>query len=389
MDAGQHVGLLGQQRQHRRRRRQLGRLVMAPLVERLPVTAAVRQWSAWSTTARVVLREEDARDDPAAPDRAARLVADRLAAVDAACSRFRPDSELARAEEAGGAVEVTPLLADLVATALTAAARTDGDVDPTLAAALDALGYDRDWAELGTSAGVPVRVPRPRPRPASGWGDVELDGRVLRVPAGLRLDLGATAKERAADLAAADVAERLGVGVLVALGGDIATAGPAPHGGWKVRVQDDGPEGPGPATTVRLAAGGALATSSTRSRTWTTGTRRAHHLLDPRSGLPVQAVWATASVAAASCVEAGTASTAALVRGHAGAAWLAALGLPARLVTDGGRVELVGTWPAEHDDDPALSRPATTGPATADLATTGPATTRPGPAASAGGTPWS
>ncbi|WP_298803463.1 FAD:protein FMN transferase [uncultured Pseudokineococcus sp.] len=325
---------------------------MSPLVERLPVTAAVRQWSVWSTTARVVLRGEDADADPGAPDRAAALVAARLAAVDAACSRFRADSELARAEATGGPVEVSPLLADLVATALEAARRTDGDVDPTLAAALDALGYDRDWSLVGTSAGVPVRVPTQTSgaRPTRGWRDVELDGRVLRVPSGVRLDLGATAKERAADLAAADVAAALGVGVLVALGGDVATAGPAPEGGWRVRVQDDGPRGPGPATTVRLGAGGALATSSTRSRTWTTGTRHAHHLLDPRSGLPVETVWATASVAAASCVEAGTATTAALVRGRAGAAWLAALRVPARLVDDGGRVELLGGWPDEHDE---------------------------------------
>jgi len=321
---------------------------MAPLVERLPVTPAVRQWSVWSTTARVVLREEDVRADPDAPDRAASLVRARLAAVEAACSRFTPTSELARAQAAGRPVEVSPLLADLVATALDAARRTDGDLDPLLGDDLRALGYDRDWTLVGTSAGVPVRVGARAPRP--DWREVRLDGLLLTLPEGACADLGGTAKERAADLAAADVTAALGVGVLVALGGDIATAGGGPDGGWRVRVQDAGPGRPGPATEVRLPAGSALATSSTRSRTWTTGTRRHHHLLDPRSGLPVRTPWETASVAAPTCVEAGTASTAALVRGERGAARLAAQHLPARLVDPAGRVELLGGWPPETAD---------------------------------------
>jgi len=326
---------------------------MSPLVERLPVTSAVRQWSVWSTTARVVLRAQDVRADPAAPDRAAALVRARLDAVGAACSRFLPTSELARAEAAGGPVEVSPLLADLVATALDAARRTDGDLDPLLGDDLRALGYDRDWHLLGTSAGVPVHVGARPPRP--DWREVRLDGLVLSLPPGARADLGGTAKERAADLAAADVAAALGVGVLVALGGDLATAGPGPEGGWRVRVEDSGPGGPTPVTEVRLPAGGALATSSTRSRAWTAGTRRHHHLLDPRSGLPATTPWTTASVAAASCVAAGTAATAALVRGETGAARLAALGLPARLVDPAGRVELLGGWPPEVD---GAARPA-------------------------------
>jgi thiamine biosynthesis lipoprotein len=173
--------------------------------------------------------------------------------------------------------------------------------------------------------------------PAPDWRAVHLDGRALTIPAGMLLDLGATAKALAADRAADRVAAELGVGALVALGGDIATAGPAPDGGWRVLVQDR----PGdPQCTVRLPAGAALATSSTVGRTWGS----LHHILDPRSGQPAPRVWRTVSVAAYSCLRANTLSTAAIVRGHRAPALLG--GVPARLVTADLDVLRLGGWPA-------------------------------------------
>ena len=62
-----------------------------------------------------------------------------------------------------------------------------------------------------------------------GWREVHLEGRLLTMPEGVQLDLGATAKAWAADRSAARIAERLGCGVLVSLGGDIAVAGPPPE----------------------------------------------------------------------------------------------------------------------------------------------------------------
>jgi thiamine biosynthesis lipoprotein len=92
---------------------------------------------------------------------------------------------------------------------------------------------------------------------------------------------------------------------------------------------------------------GGVATSSTLSRTWYRAGQRMHHLLDPATALPVRALWRTVTVAAATCLEANTASTAAIVKGTAGAAWLAATGLPARLVAADGRVRTVNDWPGE------------------------------------------
>jgi thiamine biosynthesis lipoprotein len=295
--------------------------------------------------------------DPGQLAEARRLLEAELTAVDQACSRFRPDSELMRlgAGDPGpaspgpvGAVEVSPLLAEAIAVALRAARMTDGDVDPTVADAMAALGYDRDFSLL-PAVGPPVRL---TVRAVPGWRQVGFDeqARLLTLPRGVHLDLGATAKAWAADRAASRLAGALGCGVLVGLGGDISVAGPPPQGGWRIRVQDitGRPEDPpeGPAAVVAIQEGG-LATSSTTARRWRRGGDVLHHILDPRTGLPAAVHWRTVSVAAASCVDANTASTAAIIRGPQALDWLSNLNLPARLVDTAGNVRTVGGWPAE------------------------------------------
>jgi len=290
----------------------------------------VAQWPVWSTTARVVVT------DPGALADARALVEEELAAVDKACSRFRSDSELALAEQAGEETEVSELLAELLGAALRAAEQTAGDVDPTLGNALAALGYDRDLplVELDGPA-VPIQV-----RAAPGWRRIRLDGRRLTVSRGVRLDLGATAKAWTADHCARLVAGALGTGVLVELGGDLATAGAGPAGGWRVRVQDQ----PGdPACQVVIPSGSAMATSSTNSRSWRRGDRILHHVLDPRTCQPAARVWRSATVVADRCVDANALSTAALVRGHDAPGGLTA---PARLVARDGTVLALNGWPS-------------------------------------------
>ncbi|TFC51301.1 FAD:protein FMN transferase [Cryobacterium sp. TMT1-21] len=303
-------------------------------------------WELWSTTARIVLTNAGPTGQSGQSGRAeeARAIADDvLADIEAASSRFRDDSEIrVLADRLPDGVEVNDTLAGLVRRALASARFTDGDVDLTLGNALDAVGYDRDIRLLLGDDGVPVRAIASR---APGWRSVTLVANRLTVPRHLALDLGATAKAVAADLVAARVSAGLGCGVLVSLGGDIATAGPAPAGGWQVLVQDAPLE---PSAQVTLAAGQALATSSTQKRRWLRGGRPQHHILNPRTGLPAEPVWRTATVAAATCHRANTLSTAAIVRGAAAEAWLREQGVPARLVSaDGAVVTLVG-WPDEE-----------------------------------------
>ena len=71
-----------------------------------------------------------------------------------------------------------------------------------------------------------------------------------------------------------------------------------------------------------------------------------HHIIDPGTGLPARTPWVMVTVAAATCVEANAAATAALVMGERGPAWLDELNLPGRLVDAGGAVRNVGGWPA-------------------------------------------
>jgi thiamine biosynthesis lipoprotein len=306
---------------------------------------ATARWHALGTTA--VLSAPTDRMTAAR-----RAVEAELAAIDAAASRFRDESELSRLNRNGGNwTAVSPLLLEALELGLRAAALTGGAVDPTLGGELSELGYDRDFEQL---AHLPVTRPLrraggswPRTR-RSRWAEIELrpDPPRARLPADVQLDLGATAKALAADRAAAAAHTATGAGVLVSLGGDIAIAGDGPDAGWPIHVTDDhrgGASAAGQTVTIR---GGGLATSSLVVRRWEHAGRDHHHILDPRTGRPVDPVWRTASVAAADCADANITATAAIVLGERAPAWLAEHELPARLVAVDGAVTLTGGWPA-------------------------------------------
>jgi thiamine biosynthesis lipoprotein len=270
-----------------------------------------------------------------------------LRAFDLACSRFRADSELAALNRAAGrSVEVGELLWDAISVAVRAAEETDGLVDPTVGRSLRLAGYDGPFVRVALRDARLVRPVFERP---AGWRGLELDvgRRAVRVPAGVELDLGATAKALAADTLAGAAAARTGGGVLVSLGGDVAVAGEAPGVGWAVRVADDQAaplDAPGPIVAVSR---GGLATSGVAVRRWQTVAGELHHILDPRTGRPAVAVWRTVTVAARSCVEANAASTAAVVLGADAPAWLEARRLPARLVRADGAVVCAAGWPPD------------------------------------------
>jgi thiamine biosynthesis lipoprotein len=133
--------------------------------------------------------------------------------------------------------------------------------------------------------------------------------------------------------------------VLVSLGGDVRVAGPAPEDGWRIAVGDDHERAlVDPELVVSITAGG-LATSSTTRRAWRRAGRTVHHIVDPRTGDVPASRWRTVSVAAATCVDANTASTAAVVLGDAAPGWLADRRLPARLVDLDGAVITTAGWP--------------------------------------------
>jgi thiamine biosynthesis lipoprotein len=331
-----------------------------------PLAPAAAEWRALGCSVRLVVA------DPAKLDLCRTRLAAWLDAVDGACSRFRRDSEISEICRATGPVEVSPLLADALDAAIRAARLTDGLVDPTVGAAMAAVGYDRDF-ELMEPDGAPIRVTL---RPVPGWHLIDLerpaDGAtgpcMLRLRDGITLDLGATAKAWAADSAATELAKVAECGVLVALGGDIAVAGQPPlrtdgDRSWRITVRDRTdvraavgatavPESPaelGPEAEISITDGG-LATSGTSSRRWLRGGDLLHHILDPRTGLPAATPWRTVSVAAGNCLDANTASTAAILLGAKAPAWLTMHGLPARLVPeDGGPIVYTPGWPVDAE----------------------------------------
>jgi thiamine biosynthesis lipoprotein len=282
-------------------------------------------------------------------DEAGRLLRHEIDAIDRACSRFRPDSELwalMRAE--GRPVSVSSLLFEAVAVARDVAERTGGAVDPTVGRALEALGYERDFAAVAPT-GNPGDV---APRRVPGWWRIECDPRrqTVRVPAGVLVDLGASAKALAADRAARRIAGSIGGGAFVNLGGDVAVAGTAPDGGWAVGIAVDSSTPLDAVGHVVAITSGGLASSSTAVRSWRRGARWLHHIIDPRTGDVAPAHWTLVSATGQTCVDANAASTAAIVWGSVAPRRIASMGQAARLVRFDGAVTRVGGWP-----DDALS----------------------------------
>jgi thiamine biosynthesis lipoprotein len=300
-----------------------------------------RSWRAIGTTATVLV------PGSAGADAAERILAGRIDAIDRACSRFRDDSELQMVHaHAGRTVRVSPLLFEALEVACRVAERTGGAVDPTVGNAIATLGYDRDLSEVGDRPPVAPHALGP----VVGFMHVHLNraARTVRIPRGVRLDLGSSAKALVADQAVAHIADELGTGVLVSIGGDVAVAGPPPQGGWAVGIAVASSTSPEEADQVVAIRNGGLASSSTSVRTWMAGERRVHHIIDPRTGDSVSPYWALVSATGLSCVDANALSTAAVVWGEQALRRLAAFDQAVRLVRHDGRVFSLNGWPEEQ-----------------------------------------
>jgi len=254
-----------------------------------------------------------------------------FASAEARLSRFLPSSALARLNR--GEPVADPVLALLVRLAIDAWRRTGGLFNPLVLPALEAAGYDRSFEFV--QGGEPAPLVPPEPDRA-----LFVRGDEVRLRAG-RLDLGGLAKGWTAEHAARRVSP-LARGVLVNAGGDLVACGAEDGGeGWVVAV-----EGPSGEVIWEGRWRGALATSSTVRRRWATSSgETAHHLIDPRTGLPAASEFVQVTVAAKSAVDAEVWSKAILIRGSE------ALGRSAQLegvlaVRDDGSVLRAGVFRA-------------------------------------------
>jgi thiamine biosynthesis lipoprotein len=241
--------------------------------------------------------------------------------VEARFSRFRADSELVRLNRTPGeAVRVSPDLADLIELALAAARASDGIFDPTVIDALEAAGYDRSFELIRKGGTHPPRQVAPQSDP---WEQVVVDSRggTVRLPAGVRLDLGGIGKGWATDRAGT-ILQPLGPGMVNA-GGDIRAWGDQPGSqpgqGWLVAL--DHPEQPGRDLAWLRVRDGAVATSSITARRWAGG----HHLINPRTARPADTDLLSVTALAPTVVQAEVAAKVALILGReAGLDWLMA-----------------------------------------------------------------
>ena len=263
----------------------------------------------------------------------------RVAALEARWSRFQPDSDVARLNRAAGTpVRVSPETFLILRLAVDAWRLTAGRFDPTVLGALMANGYDRSFALVGAG---PTRASRRVP--AAGLADLVLDpaGPTAQLPSGIGIDLGAVGKGAAADLVVLELLAEGASGVCVNLGGDLRVSGEAPEpGGWVVAVED--PFHPRRELARVAVADGAVATSSRLVRTWPRGGGRAHHLIDPGSGLPCDSGLAAATVVAGCAWWAEVLATAVMVAGlEEGGRLLELHGVTGMLTDDRGGTHLL------------------------------------------------
>ncbi len=213
-------------------------------------------------------------------------------------SRFRQDSELnALNRSAGHWFSASSELFDVVWQAYGLHQSTGGLFDPSILAALQAAGYDRSMDEIRQAGGLldaPTGYREPWQRPPFEQTRFDHERRAIRLPEGVRIDLGGIAKGWTAERAAAALS-KFTPACAVSAGGDMVLIGlPEGQNAWQVSLED--PRDPQLTLAVLNLPPGALATSAVTKRRWVQGGEQRHHIIDPRSGLPAGPAWLSVSV---------------------------------------------------------------------------------------------
>ncbi|NOT83267.1 MAG: FAD:protein FMN transferase [Methylococcaceae bacterium] len=244
-----------------------------------------------------------------------------IARLETRYSRYRNDSFLSKINQIaalGGSISVDAETAGLLNYAATCHIQSDGLFDITSGILRRAWRFDQNT------------LPDPQHLAALlekvGWHNCRWQSPTLKflIP-GMELDFGGIVKEYAADrIAALCWTEGVQHG-LINLGGDIKIIGAQPDGNpWRIAIRD--PRHPDGLLQTLLLQQGALASSGDYERCITIAGVRYGHILNPKTGWPVQHL-AAVSVAADFCVVAGSAATIAMLKAHNGIQWLEDLSL--------------------------------------------------------------
>jgi FAD:protein FMN transferase len=239
-------------------------------------------------------------------------------------TRFSEESELSALNRANGSwCEVSPELFEVVALSQDLHERTHGLFDPSVLEALEWAGYDRTLEELrryGAAAEIQILTP---PR-TSSLASIRLDreNQRVRLPYGMRIDLGGIAKGWIAERATEKLA-CWSKACSVDAGGDVYMAGmPSGEDFWQVALED-------PRDSLRTLAvlklpPGAVATSSVTKRRWKQAGQDRHHLIDPRTQMPASSDWLSVTAIAETLPEAEVFAKALLIGGSHESSWVSA-----------------------------------------------------------------
>ena len=230
-------------------------------------------------------------------DQGAELVEDasaHLRELEARWSRFEPASEISRLNTSAGAslVVSAPTVA-LIELGIEGWRVTNGYFDPTVFGDVVRAGYDRSFCEITEQTACSATSSFRR---GCDGIDVDPSSSTVRLPAGVAVDPGGIGKGLAADLVIDALGAAGAEGALVNVGGDVRVAGASPAAGWVIELSQAGSSRP--RETVRLIDG-AVATSATAYRSWFRSGTRKHHLIDPRTGEPIDNDIVSVSVATA------------------------------------------------------------------------------------------
>ena len=238
-------------------------------------------------------------------------------------TRFADTSELSALNRSAGQwAQVSPELYALVCEARLYVEQTQGLFDPAVLDALERAGYDRSMDEIRGRVLSPGQV-APNAH-APDFGAIGFDARrqALRLPPGLRLDLGGIAKGWIAEQAACLLSE-YATACAVSAGGDMFLCGlPSGESAWEIGLED--PRAPDENLAVLRVPGGAVATSSVARRRWMRGERPMHHLIDPRTREPAETDWLSVTVMAPAAATAEVFAKALLIAGSRDAVQIAA-----------------------------------------------------------------
>lgn len=299
---------------------------------------AHRSFDCFGGTATVHVRGADTASGEEAADRARSQLLDAHDSL----SRFIEGSELSRLNrDPRWRVPASPLVLGLADAVVVAGSHSGGLVDATLLGSLERAGYRESLGEHRPASLADALSSQPErivgtPDPSARWRSVQVDEATATIvrPPGVRIDSGGIAKGMVADLLAATLREQRAYAVDCC--GDLRVGGIA---GLERKVLVDDPFGGSPIHELALRAG-AVATSGIGRRCWIgPDGRPAHHILDPRTGLPAFTGIVQVSAVAPSALIAEVYAKSALLSGADHAPdWLPHGGV---LVYDSGKVEVV------------------------------------------------